>query len=112
VWKLRKVAGGSEAALRVRATLDDGLGAAGVRRGVGPVSLQFTIPMLCASRLQVPARPQPAPMSGSAALRRPGAADAAAAAPRTGVSLFLLRASCRAGHRRACACEEQGERWW
>ncbi|KAK9834962.1 hypothetical protein WJX81_000070 [Elliptochloris bilobata] len=53
VWKLRKVAGGSEHTLRIRATLEDGLGAAGVRRGVGPVSLQFTIPMHCVSRLQV-----------------------------------------------------------
>ena len=53
VWKLRKVAGGSEHTLRIRATLEDGLGGAGVRRGVGPVSLQFTIPMHCVSRLQV-----------------------------------------------------------
>ena len=37
---------------QVRATLEDGL--AGVlKRGVGPISLQFTIPMYCASRLQV-----------------------------------------------------------
>ncbi len=57
MWKLRKVAGGSERTLRIRATLEDGLGAAGVRRGVGPVSLQFTIPMHCVSRLQVRPRP-------------------------------------------------------
>lgn len=59
VWKLRTVAGGSERTLRIRATLEDGLGAAGVRRGVGPVSLQFTIPMHCVSRLQ--ARPWRSP---------------------------------------------------
>ena len=56
--RLRKVAGGSEHTLRVRATLEDGTGAAGVRRGVGPLSLAFTIPMHCVSRLQVRA-PQP-----------------------------------------------------
>ena len=53
MWKLRKVAGGSEHTLRIRATLEEGLGGAGVRRGVGPVSLAFTIPMHCVSRLQV-----------------------------------------------------------
>ena len=38
--------------LQVRATLSEALGA-GIRRGVGPINLQFTIPMYCASRLQV-----------------------------------------------------------
>ncbi len=38
---------------QVRATLEGGGGAGGIRRGVGPVNLQFTIPMFCASRLQV-----------------------------------------------------------
>ncbi len=37
---------------QARATLEDG-GAGGIKRGVGPINLQFTIPMYCASRLQV-----------------------------------------------------------
>ena len=37
---------------QVRATLSEALGA-GIKRGVGPINLQFTIPMYCASRLQV-----------------------------------------------------------
>lgn len=38
--------------LQVRATLEETLTNA-VRQGVGPINLNFTIPMFCASRLQV-----------------------------------------------------------
>ncbi|KAK9824001.1 hypothetical protein WJX72_006898 [[Myrmecia] bisecta] len=52
VWKFNKVPGGTEHTLKVRATLEDGFNAA-LKRGVGPINLQFTIPMFCASRLNV-----------------------------------------------------------
>lgn len=38
--------------LQVRGTLLEGFSGA-LKRGVGPINLQFTIPMHCASRLQV-----------------------------------------------------------
>ena len=42
----------SDAALQVRATLSEGFGGV-LKRGIGPMNLNFTIPMYCASRLQV-----------------------------------------------------------
>lgn len=38
--------------MQVRATMVDGFSGA-LKRGIGPINLQFTIPMYCASRLQV-----------------------------------------------------------
>ena len=38
--------------VQVRATLSEGWGA-GIKKSIGPINLQFTIPMYCASRLQV-----------------------------------------------------------
>jgi AP-4 complex subunit mu-1 len=38
--------------IQVRATLEDGF-TPSLKRGIGPINLQFTIPMYCASRLQV-----------------------------------------------------------
>jgi AP-4 complex subunit mu-1 len=52
VWRHKKVQGGTEHILRVRVTLEDGLTTA-VRQGIGPINLNFTIPMYCASKLQV-----------------------------------------------------------
>ncbi|CAK0735756.1 hypothetical protein CVIRNUC_000634 [Coccomyxa viridis] len=52
VWKFKRVQGGADITLKVRATLSEALGA-GIKRGVGPINLQFTVPMYCASRLQV-----------------------------------------------------------
>lgn len=40
------------ACLQVRATLEDSY-SAHLKRGIGPINLQFTIPMYCASRLHV-----------------------------------------------------------
>ncbi len=37
---------------QVRATLSEGWGPS-IKRSIGPINLQFTIPMYCASRLQV-----------------------------------------------------------
>jgi Adaptor complexes medium subunit family len=37
---------------QIRATLEDGYSAS-LKRGIGPINLQFTIPMYCASRLHV-----------------------------------------------------------
>ncbi|KAK9810642.1 hypothetical protein WJX73_006618 [Symbiochloris irregularis] len=52
VWKFKRVQGGTEHVLKVRVTLEDGHTAA-LKRGLGPMNLQFTIPMYCASRLAV-----------------------------------------------------------
>ncbi|BDA40565.1 AP-4 complex subunit mu-1 [Coccomyxa sp. Obi] len=52
VWKFKRVQGGLEHTLRVRATLSDGWGPS-IKKSIGPINLQFTIPMYCASRLQV-----------------------------------------------------------
>ncbi|KAK9833100.1 hypothetical protein WJX74_007199 [Apatococcus lobatus] len=51
-WKLKRVQGGSDHALKARVTLDEEY-SANFRRGVGPVNCTFAIPMYCASRLQV-----------------------------------------------------------
>ncbi|KAL3154481.1 hypothetical protein ABBQ32_013945 [Trebouxia sp. C0010 RCD-2024] len=52
MWKHKKVKGSTEWTLRVRATLEDAF-TNSIRQGVGPISLNFTIPMYCASKLQV-----------------------------------------------------------
>jgi len=52
VWKFKKAAGGTEHTLQARLTLEDEQHRI-LRRDVGPINLQFTVPMLCVSRLQV-----------------------------------------------------------
>mmetsp|Transcript_22213 Transcript_22213/g.38009 ORF Transcript_22213/g.38009 Transcript_22213/m.38009 type:complete len:453 (+) Transcript_22213:117-1475(+) len=49
-WKFKRVAGGQEATLRARLTLERPFGPT-VRSEVGPVNLRFTIPMHSASRI-------------------------------------------------------------
>ncbi|KAH7289566.1 hypothetical protein KP509_30G009100 [Ceratopteris richardii] len=51
-WSLRKVTGGSEHLLRVKLTLSQERNA-NIKKETGPVSMNFTIPMYNASRLQV-----------------------------------------------------------
>lgn len=51
-WTLRKIAGGSEHVLRVKLTLSQERNA-NLKKETGPVSMNFTIPMFNASRLQV-----------------------------------------------------------
>lgn len=52
VWKFKRVQGNTEHMLKVRVSLEDGVPAA-LRKSMGPMNLQFTIPMYCASRLSV-----------------------------------------------------------
>jgi len=52
VWTLKKVGGGAEFALRVRATLTQERAPA-LKRELGPATLSFTIPSYTLSRLQV-----------------------------------------------------------
>ena len=52
VWTIRKVSGGSEMSLRMKITLDQPVGPAH-RREMGPISMQFEIPMYNVSNLQV-----------------------------------------------------------
>jgi len=51
VWTIRKFQGGSEATLKCRVTLNNA--SANVRKEVGPVSMNFEIPMYNVSNLQV-----------------------------------------------------------
>jgi AP-4 complex subunit mu-1 len=52
VWTIKKFQGGSEHALRARVTLKEA-GGPNVRREMGPISMEFDIPMLSMSNLQV-----------------------------------------------------------
>ena len=52
VWSIRKISGGSEMSLRMKITLDQPVGPAH-RREMGPISMQFEIPMYNVSNLQV-----------------------------------------------------------
>jgi len=52
VWKLKKFAGGSEQALRVKITFKEQQTSA-IRKSIGPISLAFEIPMYNVSNLQV-----------------------------------------------------------
>ena len=52
VWTIRKVSGGSEMSLRMKITLDQPITPAH-RREMGPISMQFEIPMYNVSNLQV-----------------------------------------------------------
>ena len=52
VWHLKKFQGGHEHALRARVTLKEA-GGANIRREMGPISMEFEIPMLSMSNLQV-----------------------------------------------------------
>lgn len=52
VWKLKKFAGGTEQALRVRITFKDQQTSA-IRKSIGPISIAFEIPMYNVSNLQV-----------------------------------------------------------
>lgn len=52
VWKFSKAQGSARYSLKARLTLGEG-GTRVLRRDIGPITLQFTIPMLCVSRLQV-----------------------------------------------------------
>ncbi len=52
VWWIKKFAGGTEMTLKARITLKEPCNAS-VRREVGPISMEFEIPMLSTSNLQV-----------------------------------------------------------
>lgn len=52
VWKFKKAAGSTDHTLQARLTMEEG-GHRVLRRDIGPINLQFTVPMLCVSRLQV-----------------------------------------------------------
>jgi AP-4 complex subunit mu-1 len=52
VWKIKKFAGGTEQTLRCRITLDSAHTTA-VRKEVGPISMNFEVPMFNPSNLQV-----------------------------------------------------------
>lgn len=51
-WTIRKLAGGSEMAIRCKLTLDQPATAAH-KREVGPIAMQFEVPMYNVSGLQV-----------------------------------------------------------
>lgn len=51
-WRFKRIAGGSDATLRVRLTLDRPYGA-GLKSEIGPTNLKFTLPMYSASRIQL-----------------------------------------------------------
>merc|ERR1712048_1080364 len=52
VWKIKKFSGGTEQALRVKITLSSQHTAA-IKKEIGPISMQFEIPMYNVSNLQV-----------------------------------------------------------
>jgi len=52
VWKIKKFAGGTEQTLRTKITLSQS-STAGIRKEIGPISMQFEIPMYNPSNLQV-----------------------------------------------------------
>jgi AP-4 complex subunit mu-1 len=52
VWTIKKFAGGSELSLRARITLKETVNPS-IKREVGPISMEFEIPMLSTSNLQV-----------------------------------------------------------
>jgi len=52
VWRIKKFTGGSEQTLRTKITLDKNSTAA-IRKEIGPISMQFEIPMYNPSNLQV-----------------------------------------------------------
>jgi len=52
VWKLKKFAGGTEQALRVKITFSEKQSSA-IRKSIGPISIVFEIPMYNVSNLQV-----------------------------------------------------------
>eukprot|EP00483_Globobulimina_turgida_P000078 UN00078 len=52
VWKLKKFAGGTEQALRVKITFKEQQTSA-IRKSIGPISISFEIPMYNVSNLQV-----------------------------------------------------------
>ena len=53
-WTIRKMVGGSELAIRCKLTLDQPASAAH-KREIGPIAMQFEIPMYNVSNLQVTA---------------------------------------------------------
>lgn len=53
VWTMKKIQGGSEACIKCRVTLSSPISASNVKKELGPVSLNFEVPMHNVSNLQV-----------------------------------------------------------